>query len=88
MSETSAQVDMSLHLDTLSWFCTNQSLILLNKAACLIAEKQKNTNFKDSGYIPPWFNRTQGKHAITPLMRFKNNMSTVYKPNLYNIISL
>jgi hypothetical protein len=34
----SPRVDMSLHLDTLLWFRTNQSLIFLLNAACL-AEK-------------------------------------------------
>ena len=33
-------VDMSLHLDTLFWFRSNQSLLFLINAACL-AEKQQ-----------------------------------------------
>ena len=35
----SLQIGMSLHLDTLSWFKANQSLLLLLNAACL-AKKQ------------------------------------------------
>jgi hypothetical protein len=36
--------DMSLHLDTLSWFRANQSLLLLRNAV-YVAEKQQITNF-------------------------------------------
>ena len=39
----SPPLDMSLHLDTLFWFRSNQSLLLLLNAAWL-AEKQLNTN--------------------------------------------
>jgi hypothetical protein len=36
----SPRVNMSLHLDTLFWFQTNQRLLVLRKAVCL-SEKQK-----------------------------------------------
>ena len=36
----SLQVGMSLHLDTLSWFKANQSLLLLLNAACLAKKQQ------------------------------------------------
>ena len=53
---------MSLHLDTLSWFCANQSLFLLLNGA-----KAANTNITILGLIwrrlEPTIDCTQGKHA-------------------------
>jgi len=48
-------VDMLLHSDLLSWFQTNQSLLLFLNAACL-AEKQKITK-KTTAY------HVLGEHA-------------------------
>jgi hypothetical protein len=52
----------SLHLDTLSWFCANQSLFLLLNGA-----KAANTNITILGLIwrrlEPTIDCTQGKHA-------------------------
>jgi hypothetical protein len=39
-SETSPQIDMSPHSDTLSWFPANQSLLFLLNAACLAKRQQ------------------------------------------------
>ena len=36
----SAQEDMYLHTDTLSWFRANQSLLLLISAVCLAKKQQ------------------------------------------------
>jgi hypothetical protein len=39
-SNPSSKVDMSLQLDTLSWFQTNQSVLLLLNTVCLMEKQQ------------------------------------------------
>jgi hypothetical protein len=53
------------HLDTLTWFWANQSLLFLLNAAC-IAEKPTNANFIVFSLtwpgLEPTIYRTQGEH--------------------------
>ena len=61
LDETSLQVDMSLLLDTLSWFRANQSVLFLLNAACL-AKKQQIPIFTWLG-LEPTIYCTRGEHA-------------------------
>ena len=55
-------VEMSLHVDTLSWFRVNQSLLLVLKAACL-PEKQQILFVKSSRRgLEPMTYFTRGEH--------------------------
>jgi hypothetical protein len=57
---------MSPHLDTLSWFLANQSLLFLHNAACL-REEATNINFIVFGLtwseLEPTIYHTWGKNA-------------------------
>jgi hypothetical protein len=54
---------MSLHLDTLSWFRANQSLLFLLNAVCL-AEKQQIPIFDlTRSRLEPAIYNTRGEHA-------------------------
>ena len=62
----SPRIDMSLHLDTLFWFRSNQSLLFLLNAACLAEKKQipilKSLVFNRPG-LEPTIYRTRGEHV-------------------------
>ena len=70
----SPRVDMSPHLDTLSWFQTNKSLLFILNAACL-AEKKHQFNSL-------WFDPIGALEAktltITPPMRERGIIYTHY----------
>ena len=85
---TSSQVDMFLHLDTLSWFWTNLSLLLLLNAAWF-AEKQqlpKSLIWPYLGLNPQSITLYMSMQTITLSMLFKfhRNMYLIYfRPNLH-----
>ena len=61
----SLQIDVSFHLDTLSWPRVNKSLLFLLNAECLAKKEQLPIlviGFTQSG-LEPTIYRTQGEHA-------------------------
>ena len=62
----SPRIYMLLHWETLFWFWTNQSLVLLRSAGCF-AEKQRILNFAvfclTRPELEPTIYRTRGEHA-------------------------
>ena len=70
------RVDMSLHSDTLFWFRTNQSLLLLPNAACL-AEKYQFYNF-----FGVWFEPTGAQTHDLPHLHWGKH--AVYLQSIFN----
>jgi hypothetical protein len=60
-TNNSSRVDVSLYSDILSWFRTNQYLLLLLSNTCL-AEKRQNTDFIVLGLTLPAFEPTIYHH--------------------------
>ena len=65
-------VDMSIHLDILSWFQANHSLLFPLNAACLIEKQQKRSLiWLDRGSKPRSPALQVSTLTITPMMQFE-----------------
>ena len=66
----SLQIDISLYLDTLSWFWANQSLLLFIKTECQVEKQLIPILYLDRGYDPQCTTQV-GMLTNTPLRRDK-----------------